>query len=270
MAGQNFLPESRYSMKTHLSNWAQNPQNFVNTIVHVQPKEYLPGSGLFVLGNNFEGIIPSEELSIYPDDEPERLSGILIKRQYLVTAKICSFSNDFFILSRKETMRQALKEVFNEMNSGSLVLAKIASIYGTATYLDIGAGISALLPINEISSTYIEKDLLHSYFKGIDSILVKVINESQKFPNKFIASFKDACVPTSISVGDIVEGRVVRNLPDGTGKIIEITPLQSGIVDLGLHSWITLDMGQFYNFRVTRVRQRDNGVLHYSLELICE
>ena len=269
MASQRFFPESRYS-RTHLPNWEQNANEFINTIVHVKPRKYLPGIGLFVYGDNFEGLIPTKELSIYTNQNPSRLAGILVGRKFLVTAQICSISGDLFILSRKKSMEDALQQVYDAMDSNETVSAKILNIQDFTTFLDIGGGISAILPICEVSSTYIEKENLFKYFEGIDSIPVKILNESKKSQGKFVVSYKKAFKPIPISEGDTVKGRIIRDLPDGTGKVVELSPVQSGIVDIGLQSWIHLEIGQSYNFYVTRFRTNDNGVLHYSLDVIVE
>ena len=271
MAGQRFLPESRYSRKTRLPpNWEKDPQQFVNEIVHVKPINFIPGIGLFAKGENFEGLISLKELTIYSDIVPSHLAGILIRNNFLVTAKIINYSAGIFMLSRKETMLDALPEVFDAMNSGKTILAKISNINGITTFLDIGAGICAILPIYEVSSAKLGEELLPQYFEGIDSIPVKILAQSKRVESKFIVSYKKTFSPVPLSIGDIVKGRIIRTLSDGSGKVVEISPVQAGVVDLGLQSWITLNIGQIYTFRVTRVRQKKNGTIHYSLELIYE
>ena len=258
----HFLPESRYSITALTEQELENPQN---KIVHVKPVSFKQNSGLFVVGKNFKGLIPLGELTIYPEDE-EKLANIFIRNISQLTAQIVNCFHGIFILSRKNTMYMALQNLY----PGKIVSAKISHIYRQTTFVDIGAGINAILPVSEISIAYISRELIPLYFQGIDSIDVKVLEQSPKYENKFIVSYKQAFQPLSINTGDVLPGRVCKMLPDESGYIVELSPVQAGIIDIGLQPWITLTTGHIYTFRVVRVRKRDNGLLHYSLELICE
>ena len=262
---QKFLPESRYSRKTCLLNWKENPKSFVNEIVHVKPTAYNSEIGLYVDGEDFKGIIPLTELTIYPQNA-FNLSKILINRGHLITAKITDFFDNQFILSRKESMEEALVEVLDELQAETKIYAKITGFYNEITFLDIGGGINAILPLYEVTLT---TENPFTFFEGMDSIKVKLLNESYSNKNKFVASFIKAFDPLPISVGDVVKGRIVRKISDNSGYIVEISPVQSGIVDVS-QPWITLHTGQTYLFRISRIRLSENGFIHYSLHLICE
>lgn len=258
---KKFLPESRYTRLTRL----EDPKNVpLGQIVHVKPWQFVPAVGLLVYGHNFDGLIPIGDISIYPDDDDEKISRILIRKDYLITAKVIE-SPGLLILSRKSSMEDALKEIHPE----KILSAKITNFHSETTFLDIGAGIGAILPISEVSLVHIEPDELRYRFRGIDSIHVKVLHESSRQANKFIVSYRGAFKPLELSVGDIVRGKVHSDLPDGSGKIVEISPAQAGIVDVGpSNPWIKLNNGKFYSFRVTRIRPKSNDYFYYSLELI--
>lgn len=266
MAEHNFLPESRYQKTILTDEELKNPHALIGKIVHVRPKLLHPQLGLFVYGKNFRGIIPFGEMTIYEVEEV-KLSDILIKKNCQITARITGYNISSFILSRKSTMMSALEH----LKINDIVPAKLINIYKSTTFLDIGAGINAILPITELSTTFVLPEDIDLFFKGIDSVDVKIVCESHKYPNKFITSLKQAFTPLPIEVGDIVRGKASRILPDGLGQIIEISPVQSGIVDIGLTPWITLNYGCMYTFRVTRIRSKEHDIgIYYSLELICE
>lgn len=255
---KKFLPESRYTRETMLKDEK-------TTIVHVRPLTY-SSAGLLVHGENFEGLIPPDEITIY-SDEQEKTARVLVSRGDLITAKIVEApTSGLILLSRKQSMADALQEIV----PGKVLSAKITNYGRTSTFLDIGAGICAVLPISEICQVHIEPDEVPDRFSGFDSIKVKVLDESLQYSQKFVVSYKAAFKPLSISEGDVVRGKIHSTLPDGTGTLVELSPVQSGIVDIGPNncSWVQLKKGWFYNFKVKRVRPKSNGYLHYSLELI--
>ena len=102
MAEENsFLPECRYQ-PTHLPSWKDCPNDYLGKIVHVLPTEFLKRTKkLFVCGNNFNGIIEEEELSIYPityfdqTNMPRFLPKLF---DHCITAMITGFSKGIFVL----------------------------------------------------------------------------------------------------------------------------------------------------------------------------
>ena len=256
---QTFMPESRYKLTK-----IEDPQAIppIGEIVHVRSQTLIP-SGLLVHGENFEAIIPLDELTIY-SDEKEKIGKVLLKRTSPITAKVTKITlSGMIVLSRRAAMEEALETI----ELGSIVSAKILGLYEGTHFLDLGGGISAILPIKEVSNSRIKREDIKERFLGIDSINVKILEESDKLKNKFIVSYKQASVPLSLEVGDVVRGRCANYLPDASGMFVELSPLQSGIVDLGTELRQLLLLGYTYSFRVTRVRPK-KGVLCYSLELV--
>ncbi len=279
MAEKNFfLPESRYS-PTYLPDWKIYPDYYVGKIVHVLPTEFLAKSKkLFVSGENFDGIIQEEDLSIYPVTyfEHSNMPRFLPKLfNGCITAKIIGFSNDVFQLSRKASMQEAL----STLSIGKIVTAKkIAYLNQKTTFADIGAGITAIIPLSEVTSSRINDVAI--IFDKMDYIPVKIIAESAKHKNRFIVSYKQTIPPKPIQEGDIVRGKVVGLLPDKTGVFVELSPTQAGIADLeGLtivnqyeanefsNSDSFIVFGNYYSFYVKRIKDTKNfqNSQHYSL-----
>ena len=259
---KDFLPESRYGKSTlDLSK----PQENIGKIVHVQPKTYVSEKGLNVIGKNFNGFILNDLLTIYENDTQKFINSIKHSRA-CITAKVIGYheKSKVFILSRKDSMEDAVKEIY----IGKILTAKIKGIYGTTYYLDIGAGITAILPVRELSITFIpEEDVLERFNKN-RNIKVMVTGESNLYKYKYVSSYKKAFEPLPIEPGDVIYGKVTSILPDCTGAVVEISPVQAGIVDLNSESFNLVKPGNTYEFYVLRVRPKDNGILHYSLILL--
>ena len=275
---QFFLPESRYQ-PTRLDNWEQDPQAHIGTIVHVMPNEYLSSTQtLTVSGKNFMGVIDNSELSIYPITYFEKdLIPKMLPKMFgrCITAKIIGFSNSRFILSRKSSMQDALAY----LKIGNTVEARIISCLDKKAFVDIGAGINAILPIKEVATIYLES--LIPIFENVDYITAKIIAESSKHPNKFVVSSKQLIPQKEIERGDIVLGKAVNMLPDMTGVFVELSPTQTGIVDTdnlivvgkdNAEEYFNADivLGRTYSFLVTKVRpdKHFETVKHYSLRLL--
>ena len=275
---QFFLPESRYQ-PTRLDNWEQDPQAHIGTIVHVMPKEYLSTTQtLTVYGKNFIGSIEISELSIYPITyfKKDRMPKMLPKMfGQCITAKITGFSNNRFILSRKSSMQDALAY----LKIGDIVEARIISCLDKKAFVDIGAGINAILPIKEVATIYLES--LIPILENTDYIPAKIIAESNQYPNKFVISSKQVIPPKEIERGDIVLGKAVKMLPDMTGVFVELSPTQTGIVDTdnlivvgedNPQEYFNADivLGHTYSFLVIKIRPDKNfeNVQHYSLRLL--
>lgn len=273
-----FLPECRYQ-PTLLTCWENDPNSHIGKIVHVLPKEFLSATKtLNVAGENFVGIIEESELSLYPITyfEGSTLPKFLPKMfGHCMTAKITGFSNGKFILSRRASMQEAL----SFLNIGDIVESKKTSCIPKIVFVDIGAGISAIIPISEVTSSCI--DDVAPIFEGIDYIPVKIIGKSPNYENKYIASYKQTIPPKLIVKGDIVLGKATNLTQDGTGVYVELSPTQSGIVDIeGLtvvskdqideYSYPDIVLGNTYSFLVHRVKESNKfrNKTHYSLRLV--
>ena len=273
---QFFLPESRYQ-QTYLNHWEDNPNHYIGEIVHVLPIEFIQQENVLrVRGKNFDGIIKVQELSIYPIicfEESHIPKFIPHLFGHCITAAITDFYNGQFIMSRKITMQKALEHI----EIGNILEAKKIAIQSNTTFLDIGAGINAIIPIHEVSASFIRN--VNLTFMDMEYIPVKIICESPNYKHKFVASFKQAYVSRPISKGDIVIGKAINLLKDNSGVFVEISPNQVGIADTDylivsgsseldecLHPDIIL--GNSYSFLVQKFRGYDNGVFRYSLRLL--
>ncbi|MBO4816469.1 MAG: S1 RNA-binding domain-containing protein [Clostridia bacterium] len=277
MSSKEFFPEARYDL-TQLINWQANPYLFITKIVHVKVDSYSSHEGtLYVYGKNFEGIIDISELSIYEIDYfPDNIytpKFVLncFANDTCITAMIIGYANGHFILSRKKSMRKAL----SYLKIGQIISAYKTGTTKTMVFLDIGAGINAIIPSHEISSCRVDAS---KYFKTFQYIPVKLIDESEH-ENKFIMSYKQCFSPKHIEKNDIVYGKTICYTNDYSGVFVELSPNQAGIVDTdGLlvvesraYSYLkpNIVIGQTYPFWVKRIKQsKTTGEAQYALRFI--
>ena len=272
MESEMFLPEARYQ-KTYLDDWVINPKNQIGKIVHVRPIEYSHHSKfLFVNGENFHGIIKLEDLTIYPlsffEDRniPRFLPSLF---NHCITAKIIDYVGGDFILSRKESMKEALQY----LKYGRIINAYITAFSNLNMFLDIGAGIEALCPLDELA-------VCPTYFKySKDEYLnVKVLEESSSYKNKFIVSYKQLFSPKQIEKGDIVQGIASNWAKNKTGFYVSLSPHQAGIANASglvivepseLNEVFNPDIvfGNTYSFYVRDISTNSRGQTHYHLSL---
>ena len=278
---QKFLPESRYMESQLEENWKANPKVHIGKTVHVKPVEYISSTKtLIVRGMNFTGQISYSELSLYQFTcfENTLIPKFLPKVfKHCITCKIVDFSDldKKFILSRKESMEEAVQNV----KLGEIIDAALINCTKKSAFIDIGAGIEAIIPVQEVSNCRIHN--VQDILSDIDYIPVKILEKSKNFENKFVCSYKQAVPPKQILAGDIVFGRVGDFVSDGTGVYVELTPNQTGILDtIGLmviysyeqnfYSTPDIVIGNTYSFRVHKVKESKKypGRYDYCLRIM--
>ena len=274
----HFLPEARYR-PTYL---LKDPSKSISEIVHVKPLEFFSSEDILTVeGVNFRGIIPKDELSIYPmtyfeGNSTPKLLWNAFHTHIALTAEITSYdeSNGLAILSRKKSMERALSSgIFAVENK---MKAKIIYSYKNKTFVDLGAGVTGIVPTKEFSMGFISD--IEEFLKGKDYIPVKIIGNKG---NWIMASHKDFFEPKKIIEGDIVQGKILDYIPDGTGVFVEISPTQIGILDTEYLTVVkseyldvfdnTIVKGKIYSFRVHRIRSPKNtgsNRLRYCLRLV--
>lgn len=276
----DFMPEARYG-PSYLANWQANPFLFIGKVVHVKVDYYDPANGIIYLhGKNFDGIMSKDELSIYSsscysDSQTPKFLLKALSDRFCLTVLIIGFNADdnMFIFSRKKVMQKAL----HHLECGQTIIAYKVGATKSTVFLDIGAGINAIIPVSEVSCCRIFD--VSEYFRDQNWIKVKLINVGN-YANKFITSYKQAFIPERIQAHDIVYGKTIAFTHDMTGVFVEITPLQAGIVDIedGLlvvesEAYAFLEphiiIGRSYPFWVKRIKKsKRSGESQYALRLL--
>lgn len=135
------------------------------------------------------------------------------------------------LLSRKDAQEQALKFFLDHLRPGSVVSACVTHLESFGAFLDIGCGIIALLPIEQISTSRISH--AKERFRVGDKILTAVRSidpETRRFTmthKELLGTWMENA--SWFHPGETVQG-IVRSVKE-YGSFIELTPNLSGLAD---------------------------------------
>lgn len=217
MSKKRFLPEGSYSLDSKMSLEkivrAKEKNNFlVCKVVSVDLKNSLVKVDL---GNGFEGKIPLDEFTIYP--EKDSLNQVTPSVISLVGRNICAcvkeiVPNCYIRLSRKENMQKAVK--FFSSKIGDTVDCQITSVISFGVFVDVGSGINGFIKLKNLTRTKIEDATILGFKKGqIIKVKILSINDDCKINLSYKELFDD--LSQSLSPGDYVSC-IVLNKIEGT------------------------------------------------------
>ena len=136
------------------------------------------------------------------------------------------------VLSRRAVQEQAITYFFSHLRSGSVVTAKVTHLAAFGAFLDIGCGIIAMLPMEQISVSRISHP--KDRFRVGQKILavVRSIDPSQ---HRFTMTHKELLGTwlenaSWFRPGETVSG-IVRSVKE-YGSFIELAPNLSGLADV--------------------------------------
>jgi len=236
MLKQLFLPESMYEIDSKLNrrklvDCFKKHINITGRITRLNSKDNLFEVDL---GGNFIGIMPFESSTIYPiyKDNGKFSFGFISLVGKTIQAKIIKYDNNNIILSRKESMLEAL-EILKQTNK--IKFATITSFSQSSAFIDIGAGILGKASTADYSST-IFKTAADVGFKRGDVIQV-VIKQFQPELNCFDLSVVDSfkIVENVFNVDDVVTCKVFSSVGDNLGYYVLVDNKYAGIVDSPFH-----------------------------------
>ena len=137
------------------------------------------------------GMIPREEGAIGIDDGSTRDIALISKVNKPVCFTVLGFQRDDFgnisaILSRKAVQLGCKKSFIDNLNVGDIINAKVTHLEKFGAFIDIGAGINALIPIDMLSVSRINHPRERLY-EGED---IKVVLRKRE-PEKLTFSLKE-------------------------------------------------------------------------------
>lgn len=181
------------------------------------------------------GIIPRNEGAIGIDDGSVRDIALISKVNKKVCFYILGFERDIYnnsiaLLSRKAVQEDCMNEFVNKLELGDIIDATVTHLEKFGAFIDIGAGINALIPIDMLSVSRIS----HPKERLIEGQNIKVILRKIE-PNKLTFSIKELLGTweenaSKIDIGDTITG-VVRSI-ENYGVFIEIAPNLAGLAEL--------------------------------------
>lgn len=190
---------------------------------------------LHVALGEIKGIIPRENGALGLDDGSVRDIAVISKVNKPVTFVIDRFEQSqdgstVAILNRKAVQQRCMDEYLSSLNNGDIIDAKVCRMEPFGVFADIGAGISALLPIDSISVSRIPHPSARFSQNQTIKAIVKCRDELGRIVlthKELLGSWEENCA--SFSVGDTVPG-TVRSI-EKYGIFVELAPNLAGLAE---------------------------------------
>lgn len=180
------------------------------------------------------GIIPRIEGAVGIDDGSVRDIALISKVNKSVCFTVLGFQKDIYnnslaILSRRAVQLRCINEFLDKLVEGDIIDARVTHLEKFGAFIDIGAGINALIPIDMLSVSRIS----HPNERLTEGQNIKVILR-KKEPSKMTFSLKELLGTweenaSKFSQGETVTG-VVRSIED-YGIFVELAPNLAGLAE---------------------------------------
>ena len=187
------------------------------------------------LGGIMKGIIPKNEGAMGLDDGTVRDIAVISKVNKPVMFIITGFETDetdqtYAVLSRKAVQERCKKEYIDKLSCGDIIPVKVCHMESFGVFVDIGAGINALLPIDSISVSRIPHPNVR-FFTGQE---IKAIVKTRDEQGRIILSHKELLGTweenaKEFSVGETVPG-IIRSV-EKYGIFVELSPNLAGLAE---------------------------------------
>lgn len=182
-----------------------------------------------------KGVIPREEGAIGIDDGSVRDIAIISRVNKPVMFRITDFVTDengvtSAVLSRKQVQEDCMREYIASLSPGDVIDAVVTHMESFGVFADIGAGISALMPIDSISVSRIPHPSVR--FSAGDRIkaVVKSIDESMRVTlsyKELLGTWEQNAA--EFSAGETVPG-IIRSV-EKYGIFVELKPNLAGLAE---------------------------------------
>lgn len=181
------------------------------------------------------GIIPHDEGAVGISDGSVRDIALISRVNKPVMFRILGFrrdSNDreYAVLSRRAVQQDCLDNYISKLRPGDVVEAKVAHMESFGVFLDIGAGINGLLPIDSISVSRIPHPSVRFHIGQVIRVVVKSVDDLGRitFSHKELLGTWEQNAG-EFSPGETVPG-IVRSI-ENYGIFVELTPNLAGLAE---------------------------------------
>ncbi|MGN0448722.1 MAG: S1 RNA-binding domain-containing protein [Acutalibacteraceae bacterium] len=182
-----------------------------------------------------KGIIPRNEGALGIEDGSVRDIAIISRVNKPVMCKIIDFKADengevVAVLSRKAVQQECMDEYISHLKPGQVIEAVVTHLEAFGVFADIGAGISALMPIDSISVSRIPHP--SARFKPGEKIraVVKSIDENGRITlsyKELLGTWEENAA--AFKAGETVPG-IVRSV-ERYGIFVELKPNLAGLAE---------------------------------------
>ncbi len=180
------------------------------------------------------GIIPRNEGAIGIEEGTVRdiaLISRVNKPVAFIITEFCSENGEnVAILSRRRVQRECTEEYISNLSAGDVIPATVTHIEGFGVFCDIGAGISALMPIDSISVSRIPHPTARFTPGQNIFAVVKSIDENGRITlshKELLGTWEENA--ERFTVGETVPG-IVRSV-EKYGIFVELSPNLAGLAE---------------------------------------
>lgn len=181
------------------------------------------------------GIIPHNEGALGIDNGSVRDIALISRVNKPVMFKIIGFQKDdnereYAILSRRAVQKDCMDNYISKLRPGDVITAKVTHMENFGVFLDIGAGINGLLPIDSISVSRIPHPSVRFSVGQTIRVVVKSIDEQGRltFSHKELLGTWEQNAD-EFAPGETVPG-IVRSV-ESYGIFVELTPNLAGLAE---------------------------------------
>lgn len=181
-----------------------------------------------------KGIIPRNEGALGIEEGTVRDIALISRVNKPVSFVITGFSNEngetVAVLSRRRVQAECRKEYISALKPGDVIPATVSHIEGFGVFCDIGAGISALMPIDSISVSRIPHP--NARFTAGQNIfaVVRSFDEAGRITlshKELLGTWEENA--SKFAVGETVPG-IVRSV-ERYGIFVELAPNLAGLAE---------------------------------------
>lgn len=180
------------------------------------------------------GIIPRCEGALGIEEETVRDIALISKVNKPVAFKIVAvrqddYGNDYAVLSRRIVQLECMRDFISPLECGDIITARVTHLERFGAFIDIGAGINSLIPIDMLSVSRISHPRERVYIgQIIQTVLRKKEEHKMTFSLKeLLGTWEENA--SMFSVGETVTG-VVRSI-ETYGVFVELTPNLAGLAE---------------------------------------
>lgn len=187
------------------------------------------------LGRNITGIIEFDELEYNEDGivtKPVSATSKVNKHIKFLPKKIVDNHDGTYTVmcSRKDAQKDCMENFIKKLVPGDIINARALRIMNYGIFCDIGCGIIALLPTNNISVTHVTEP--EKIMKGVTKL--KVVVKENSNPFKITLSHKELLgnweqEAAKLTEGDIVAGMVLS--VEDYGIFVRLSQNLSGLAE---------------------------------------
>lgn len=209
------------------------------------------------IDKNIIGIIPFSELEYHPDGTPIKPASATSKVNRHIKYIPISIrkEDDLFIVdcSRKQVQKICYDNYISNLTPGDVIDAYVLKIMNYGIFCDIGCGIVALLPTNNISVTHIVNPAIE--LRGISTLKVVVnhIDENYRVElthKELLGTWEEEV--TSFNEDDVTYGTVLS--VEEYGVFVRLSQNLSGLADV---TELELKPGDLVSVRIQSIQNRN-------------